>query len=410
MARKRLLIIGAGVEQVKAYKIAREMGLTVVGSDMNPEAPAFEYADERIMASTRDPEETVRRAMDFSREKSIHGVMTIANDVPLTVASVAWALNLPGISVEAATVASDKMLMKECFSKNGVRVPGYREVCSVEELPGLAGEWGYPFILKPVDGRGARGVLRITPEVDLSWAWDEAKANSETGRVMAERFVPGVQISTESVLWRGRCYTPAFSERNYEYLERYSPFIIENGGTMPAPLTDCDKDAVNDLVERAALAMGITDGTVKGDIVMGPEGPVVIELAARLSGGYYATDQIPLSTGVDLVTQAVKLALGEELNPGDLEPGFERGAAIRFFFPEEGEVEAIEGADGLSDMPGVVLSAVYRKPGDAQPPVRSHPDRGGFVLAGGADREEAVQRAEAAIKSVKFRIKKTKVA
>lgn len=407
---KRLLIIGAGVEQVKAYKLARARGLKVVGTDMNPDAPAFGLADERILASTRDPDETLRKVLLYAKMRPLHGVMTIANDVPLTVAAVAHALNLPGIPVESALLASDKFAMKECFRAKGVEVPEYRELFSVDDLRQTASEWGYPFVIKPTDGRGARGVLRITEDIDLDWAWSESLGNSEEGRIMAEKFVSGTQISTESVMWKGRCFTPAYSERNYEYMERFSPYIIENGGTMPVLLTDEEKAAVNDLVERGALAMGITDGTVKGDIVMGPDGPVIIELAARLSGGYYATDQIPLSTGVDLVAQAIRLALGEDLDKEDLSARFNRGAAIRFFFPEGGKVCAIDGAERLGRLPGVRLSALYRKPGDIQPVIRSHPDRAGFVMAEGRDREEALRRAEEAVRSVRFRIARTKVA
>ncbi|MGR3218591.1 MAG: hypothetical protein ACUZ8H_02070, partial [Candidatus Anammoxibacter sp.] len=87
--RKRLLIIGAGVEQVKAYQVANKLGVDVIGSDMNPNAPAFEYANGRIIASTRDVEGTIKAVRQYHVSKPIHGVMTIANDVPLTVACVA---------------------------------------------------------------------------------------------------------------------------------------------------------------------------------------------------------------------------------------------------------------------------------------------------------------------------------
>ena len=56
---KTLLIIGAGREQVYAYQLATEMGLRVVGTDMDPKAPAFEHADHNLMASTRDVSKTL---------------------------------------------------------------------------------------------------------------------------------------------------------------------------------------------------------------------------------------------------------------------------------------------------------------------------------------------------------------
>src|SRR6202012_1974752 len=103
--------------------------------------------------------------------------------------------------------------------------------------------------------------------------------------------------STESVVVNGKCYTPGFSDRSYEYLERYAPFFIENGGDLPSQLPEEIQAKVRDLVGRAASPMGISDGTVKGDIVVHDGDPYVIELAARLSGGFFCTREIPLNTG-----------------------------------------------------------------------------------------------------------------
>ena len=43
--KKCLMIVGAGEEQIYAYKLAKKMGLYVVGTDKNPDAPGFNYAD-----------------------------------------------------------------------------------------------------------------------------------------------------------------------------------------------------------------------------------------------------------------------------------------------------------------------------------------------------------------------------
>ena len=118
----------------------------------------------------------------------------------------------------------------------------------------------------------------------------------------------------------GRCFTPGFSDRNYEYLERYAPFFIENGGDLPSHLPPEIQEKVRDVVARAAAALGVTNGTVKGDIVVHKGEPYVIELAARLSGGFFCTREIPLNTGVDFIGAAIKLALGEPVTPEELEP------------------------------------------------------------------------------------------
>ena len=66
---KRILIIGAGIEQLYAYKLAKKLCIQVVGTDVNPYAPAFEFSDDKILASTRDPVETWKGVEKFIKTK-----------------------------------------------------------------------------------------------------------------------------------------------------------------------------------------------------------------------------------------------------------------------------------------------------------------------------------------------------
>ena len=97
---------------------------------------------------------------------------------------------------------------------------------------------------------------------------------------LVESFLDGLQISTESLMYRGKASTPGFADRNYEFLDTYAPYIIENGGWVPSRVTPDQRARVEQVMEDAALALDITDGVVKGDVVWTGDGPVVIELAA----------------------------------------------------------------------------------------------------------------------------------
>jgi len=369
------------------------MGLRLVGSDRSPDAPALMLADDKIIASTRDPRASLKAVLEYNEHCKIDGVMTLANDVPLTVATIATRLGLPGISIASARLAADKLLMKQAFVRSGVLVPEFKEVFSVKDLDTAIKDWGYPIVIKPNDGRGSRGVLKLTAGVDLTWAFAHAKDNSDSGRVIVENFIEGTQYSTESMVYKGLCYTACISERNYELIGKYAPNIIENGGTLPADIDAAASHAIEDLVARAARAMGINDGIVKGDIVMTPEGPLVIELAARLSGGYLCTDQIPLARGVDLVRQSIKLALGQELDTAELVAKDICKLGIRYFFPEPGRIKKIEGFEELSDLGWVSKKMLFLGVGDIVEPPSNHTKRAGFVHAKGKTFQEATQRA-----------------
>jgi len=398
---KTLMVVGGGIEAAPGVELAKEMGLHVVVTDYDPAAPGAAVADDFREASTYDIEATVAVAREYHETvRPLDGVMCIATDVPLTVATVAADLGLPGIPMETAELAADKLAMKDRFAANGVAIPWYSEVSDAGHLERLVDERETLLVVKPVDSRGARGVLRLVPGTDLPWAFAEAHRHSPSGRVMVEEFLDGPQVSTESLVLDGVAHTPGFADRNYEYLDRYAPFIIENGGELPSHLPDDIQAEVRELVGRAAASLGVTDGVVKGDVVVSGGVPHVIELAARLSGGYFCTHEIPLNTGVDFVGNAIRLAVGEPVDPADLQPKYLRYLSQRYLFPGLGKVVSVTGEADVATWPGVELLEIRVRPGDTLRSVDSHPARAGLVLVSGDDRDSATGLAERAIDAI----------
>jgi biotin carboxylase len=401
--QRTLLIVSGGVEAVDAVVRAKEMGLTVVVSDINPEAPGFSHADSCLIADVYGASETAAAAERYSRKvRRIDGVICVAADAPLTTASVCERLGLPGISRASAELASDKLAMKRRFAEAGVPIPWFAEVETPQALQRIAVERGRDLVIKPADSRGSRGVQRISHVEDLTKAFIFARSHSPSERVMVEQYLDGPQISTESVVVGGRCWTPGFSDRNYEYLERYAPFFIENGGDLPSHLAPDLQAKVKDVVARAASALGIVNATVKGDIVVHKGEAYVIELAARLSGGFFCSREIPLNTGVDFVGAAIKLALGEAVDQADLEPKFQRPVIQRYAFPPAGRVTSISGADEARGMPGVAELIVTAKPGDVIPPAGDKRPSAAMVLATGQTRDGALQAANDALSCLRI--------
>ena len=403
---KTLLIIGGGAEQVPAYEAAKKRGLTIVGTDMDAAAPALHLADHVLLASTRDADETVEKILQFSKNYKIDGVMTIANDVPYTVARVANVLNLPSISVESSLLFTNKLLMKDALFKSGVACPWFTGVESIEQFVDAVHDRAkQKYVLKPTDGRGARGVLIIDGDIDLSWAFNESKSWGESGQLILEKFVDGMQLSTESFLLDGVCYTPAISARNYARTDQFKPNIIEDGGTIPADISDDLYVDINDLILRGAKALGITHGLVKGDLVIDKNGkPQIIELAARISGGWFASHQIPSASGVNFIDIVISYALGEKIDPSDLLPKYNKGNAIRYWFPKSGVIKNITGEAELKKVPGLLKYGFFRKEGDFQPEIKMHPDRFGYVIVEGADHTEAIVRVEKAISCINVEV------
>jgi biotin carboxylase len=401
---RTLLVVSGGTEAVAGIERAREMGLRVVVSDGSPSAPGLLAGDDRLLASTYDVAATVAAARRYDREvRRIDGVICIASDVPLTVASVAAELGLPGAPLDAARVSTDKLAMKRSLAEHGVAVPWFAAAPTPADLRAHVAAQGYPLVVKPVDSRGARGVLLLRDErIDLDWAHAVALRESPSSRVIVERFLEGPQVSTESLVVDGVAHTIGFADRNYERLDRFAPHVIEDGGELPSRLAPAEQAAVRELVQQATDSFGVRSGVVKGDIVLCDSRPYVIEVALRLSGGYLCTHEIPLSTGVDFVGQAIRIALGETPDPQDLQPRRTVGVAQRWMFPTPGRVRRVAGIEAVAARPEVVLCEVRVAEGEVLAAPSSHNTRAGVVIATGTVRDEAIANARRAVADVEI--------
>ncbi|WP_239057182.1 ATP-grasp domain-containing protein [Desulfovibrio sp. JC010] len=395
------------MESIPVLQRASEMGLYVLAVDANPQAPGFAHAHESVIGCVYTPEKSVAALNKWSAKGGKpHGVICAAVDAPGTVAAVADHFGLTAVSAETARLATDKKAMKDRFKECGIPIPWYREIFSADELAQLLADQQETLVIKPVDSRGARGVLRLvygSPHMpDPQWAFECSQKESPSGRVMVEKYLHGPQVSTEGFVVNGQCFCPGFSDRNYEFLDRFAPNIIENGGDLPSFLDQDTQDAVKELSGKAAIALGIENSMFKGDMVVHEGRPYVIEMAARLSGGYFCSHEIPWNTGVDFVSTAIRLALGEAPAPENMIPPFQKGVAQRYLFPKPGKVTAIEGVEEARKMDGISMLEIRTAVGEAISPATSHPARAGVVMARAETREEAIKRVEAAVAAIKI--------
>jgi biotin carboxylase len=398
---KTIVLIGSGGECVFAIQKAKKLGYYVLSTDKNPDTPGAALADTFLPLDVYNPEETVAGLQRWKEQGGkTDGVLCVAVDAPHTVAAVGAAFNLSAISMETARLATDKLAMKQRLQAHGIPVPWFEVARDVQDVRDAVQEQGYPLVIKPVDSRGARGVLRLTESVDLQWAYAFSQAESMTGRVMVEKFLDGPQVSTEGLMVHGTAHIPGFADRNYEFLERFAPHIIENGGDLPSILPKYAQREIRELTGRAALALGLNHGPVKGDMLWHNGQAYVIEIAARHSGGYFITHEIPWNTGVDLLGASIHMAMGKDPDLEELSPKYQKGVSQRYLFPAPGRVVNITGVEEARGTPNVRYVEVRVTAGDVVAQTASHPARPGVVMAVADNRGLASKTAEQAARTI----------
>ncbi len=392
---KTILILGASHDQEYAYITAKEKGIRTIAVDQNPKSLCFKIADDYANISTRDIASLKTYIKAYSKKIKIDGVMTMGSDIPYIVSELAQMLGNPWISKETAFLGSNKLAMKERWQKDGVPIPNFKIVKSASEVRQFAKKVGFPLIIKPTDRSGARGVFLLEKHHDLEKYFRLSQDVSYSKTVMAEEYLSGPQISTESIIYDNFAATPGFVDRNYNMNARYSPQIMENSGDTPSILSREEQKRVCNLVERAARSLGVQRGVAKGDVVLTKNGPKMIEMAVRLSGGNFSDGFIPISIGVNIVATVIDIAVGNKPNLLDLRQKHNPiGVSVRYFFPHPGRLMKITGLMESKRYPWLKKMQFNYKIGDYIKKPTSHADRFGFFITIGETREEALKRAE----------------
>ncbi len=395
--RKKLMILGASVLQTPGIKKAAEMGLEVYAVDMNPNAEGFEFADRKLVISTID----IPNILKAAKECEIDGIMTLATDMPMrAVATVAQEMNLVGISVESSLKATNKAMMRVCLEEHGVPVPEFYKVSDFCEYKEAVGSFSKPFVVKPADSSGSRGIYLIDDlnnEQLIDNAYKYSREFSRCGDVIVEEYMQGKEVSVETLSVNGEVTVLQITDK----LTTGAPYFVEMGHSQPTKHNPETAEKISQVAVAAVKAIGIENGPSHTEIMVTEEGPKIVEIGARMGGDCITTHLVPLSTGIDMVKNTINISLGE---PTDLKAKFNKGSAIRYFKVQPGVIKQIDGVAEAEHIQGVKQISFVKTVGDTVTEINSSGARVGFVIAQGENADDAVAICEKAISSIKIAV------
>jgi biotin carboxylase len=383
---RRLLVLGAGPAQLGLLQAARRRGLFVIALDRDPAAPGFEFADRRAVVSTED-EPAIGM---LAAAEELNGVIAPGIDWPVAIAArVAARLGLPHpLSPETAGLAVSKQRQRQRLEEQGVPQPKWRVVT---EGPN---DLELPVVVKPPDRQGQKGVTLVRERERLPAAVATAVRASRTNVALVEELVEGPEVTVNAFSIGGIFQPLTVTDRITVSDE--AAFGVALAHAWPS---GHDTEGAIEVAREAATALGIENGPTYTQVVLGPDGPKVMELAARLGGGHDA-ELCDAALRIDLNGLALSAALGEPLEVPRPEP--HGGAVVRFLVAPPGSLESVQGIDEAAGQEGVLDARVYRRQGWVFTPLRRGSDRAGFVLATGNSRDDALAKADRAAELIRF--------
>lgn len=397
MKKTGIMILGAGVMQLPAYEAAQRNNWSVIAADGNAQAPCRNKADLFLHIDLKDRIGLAEAAEEVKDKMNIQGVFTCGTDFSASVAWIAEKLNLPGISYQTALDCTDKYRMRQKFSENNIPSPGFCELSADMDFIKAVAKLKYPLVVKPVDNMGGRGVITVPDEKSLDKAVNEAISFSRTGRAIAEEFMDGDEYSIDSlVISQDEIIITGFADRHIYY----PPCFIEMGHTLPSELGITETENMFSIFKEAVKALGITSGAAKGDIKLTSRGVMIGEIAARLSGGYMSGWTYPYASGVPLVEEGMKIALG--ITPDKLDETINRTSSERAYLSIPGVIESLEGIEEAHEADEIKDLFILVEEGDRVHFPLNNVMKCGNVIAVAENREDALAASEKAVSRIRI--------
>ena len=302
---KKILVLGAGQMQVPVIQKINKRGDIAIAADMNVNAPGMQYADIILNIST----DNTNAILEVAKKLNIDGILTTSDYPVNVVAAVGEELGLPSMSRHAANICTNKYLQRDILSKGNVNCPRYKLVFTEKEI-----ETGidFPFVIKPVDSSASRGVRRIDSFNDLHSGFSSAKAYSRDGYMIVEQYIEGKEYSVETLTQFGRTTIIAITEKATKGEE--FGFFVEDTHRVPARLTKQEVNMIETEVLRALNVIGVDNCPTHTEVKLWDGKVYIIEIACRLGGDYITSDLVPLSTGVDMLENLIRISTGENIN------------------------------------------------------------------------------------------------
>ena len=391
---KKLLILGAGIYQVPLIKKAQEMGIYTIVTSIPGNYPGFEIADKVYYENTTDYEAILKIAQD----EKIDGIVTSGTDVAIiTVGKVCDALGLPGLSAEAAAIATDKILMKKAYMDNGVRTARYAvlKYDDNDHLDKLK-DFEYPLMVKAIDSSGSRGITRVDDDAAFNEAVEAAHAVTRSDSFIVEEFIEGEECGAQAYVQNGKL----------EFCMPHGDYVLEGDVGVPighyAPF-DASPEVMEDMEETLAAAvsaMKLNNCAVNADFILKNGKPYVLEIGGR-AGGTGLVELVEIYYGIDYYKNIIKVAMGEHADfPTDLK----KPCACHLIFSKvEGILESQE--NNNPEDPHIVDVQFDKKPGDKVNAFRIGPHRIGHVITTGDTLAEAIDTLEKARKNIHVVVK-----
>ncbi len=359
----KILIANRGEIALRIIRACREMGIqsVVVYSTADKDAAYIKFADEAICIGNAPPAESylnmphIISAAEITDVQAIHpGYGFLAENDHFAEICRSCKIEFIGPSVKAMAMLGDKVECKRLAKKAKVpTVPGSEGAVEDEKQAlKVAGQIGYPVIIKAAAGGGGKGMRVAHNDASLRAGLKQAQAEAENAfkdsTVYIEKYVEFGRHVEVQILADNHGNALHLWERDCSMQRRHQKLVEES----PSPLLKQDvREKLCESAVRLIKAAGYTNAGTVEFLVDRDQKYYLLEVNARIQVEHPVTEWV---TEIDLIKEQIRIAAGEPLRFKQKEIP-QRGHAI------ECRINAEDPARNFAPSPGLITE--WRAPG-----------------------------------------------
>ncbi len=320
---KKLMVANRGTIAVRIIRACRELGLKTLAiySTADKEALHVRLADEAVCIGPEAAEDSylkipavISAALTYGADAVHPGYGFLSENGDFAEACRRSGLHFVGPRARHIRLMGDKPRARRIMRRAGVPVlPGSagRAITELRAAQAEARELGYPVLIKAAAGGGGKGMRLARDSAELSrffpLAQAEAAAAFGSGAMYLEKYLEGARHVEFQILADEHRNLIHLGERDCSIQRRHQKVLEE----APCPvMTRRLREKMGKAAVRAAGVVGYSNvGTV--EFLLAPSGEFYfIEMNTRIQVEHGVTE---MATGIDLVKESLRLAMGERL-------------------------------------------------------------------------------------------------
>ena len=308
-----------------------------------------------------DPGQIAAAVTGLSRQLGpVERLLAVLEQLQVPLAQVREHLGIPGMDPVTAGNFRDKDRMKTVLTAAGVPCARHRLARSASDAEEFAERAGFPLVVKPPAGAGAKSTFRLDDAGDLR-AWLEVAPPTAERPAQVEEFLTGDEGSYDSVMVDGQVIWDSVSDYLPTPLEVLRHPWMQWVVRLPRDISGPEYAGIRQVAPQALKALGLTTGLTHMEWFRRPDGSAAVSEVGARPPGAQITSMLCFAYDFDLYTAWSRL-----MTAGRFDPPARSWAAGTVYLRGQGagQVRAVRGLDALPpEVTSLVVDSRLPRPG-----------------------------------------------